>query len=116
LDTEKIKRSIVDLLTEKKAKEIVAIDVKNITTLTDFFIICSGTSNRHRKSLADDVVDLAQELGLSVNLPREGYEQARWILIDCKDIVVNIFDKESREKYNLEKLWSDGLLEEIREA
>jgi len=113
-DTEKIKNEIVKVLEDKKAKDLISIDVKDVTTLTDYFIICTGTSDRHRKSLADDVTEKAEELGLEVSAPIEVYDKAKWILLDCKDIVVNIFDRETREKYNLEKLWSDGVLEEIR--
>jgi len=113
-DTERIKNEIAKVLEDKKAKDLISIDVKDVTTLTDYFIICTGTSDRHRKSLADDVTEKAEELGLEVSAPIEGYDKAKWILLDCKDIVVNIFDRETREKYNLEKLWSDGVLEEIR--
>ena len=113
-DTERIKNEIAKVLEDKKAKDLISIDVKDVTTLTDYFIICTGTSDRHRKSLADDATEKAEELGLEVSAPIEGYDKAKWILLDCKDIVVNIFDKETREKYNLEKLWSDGVLEEIR--
>jgi ribosome-associated protein len=115
LDTENIKNEIVNVLKDKKAKDLISIDVKDVTTLTDYFIICTGTSDRHRKSLADEVAKKAEALGMTVSAPIEGYNQAKWILIDCMDLVVNIFEKESRAKYNLEKLWSDGVLEDIRE-
>ncbi|HOD93484.1 MAG TPA: ribosome silencing factor [Clostridia bacterium] len=115
MDTENIKNEIVNVLKDKKAKDLISIDVKDVTTLTDYFIICTGTSDRHRKSLADEVAKKAEALGMTVSAPIEGYNQAKWILIDCMDLVVNIFEKESRAKYNLEKLWSDGVLEDIRE-
>lgn len=115
MDTENIKNEIVNVLKDKKAKDLISIDVKDVTTLTDYFIICTGTSDRHHKSLADEVAKKAEALGMTVSAPIEGYNQAKWILIDCMDLVVNIFEKESRAKYNLEKLWSDGVLEDIRE-
>ncbi len=115
MDTENIKNELVNLLKDKKAKDLISIDVKDVTTLTDYFIICTGTSDRHRKSMADDVVEMAEASGMTVSAPIEGYNQAKWILVDCMDIVVNIFEKETRGKYNLEKLWSDGILEDIRE-
>lgn len=115
MEINKIKEEIMTLLQDKKAKDLISIDVKDITTLTDYLIICTGTSDRHRKGLADDVQEKAEALGLKVSVPIEGYNQAKWILLDCMDIVVNIFDKETRLKYNLEKLWSDGILEELRE-
>ena len=115
MEIDKIKEEIMTLLQDKKAKDLISIDLKDITTLTDYLIICTGTSDRHRKGLADDVQEKAEALGLKVSVPIEGYNQAKWILLDCMDIVVNIFDKETRLKYNLEKLWSDGILEELRE-
>ena len=115
MDTENIKNEIVNVLKDKKAKDLISIDVKDVTTLTDYFVICTGTSDRHRKSMADDVQEKAEALGMTVSMPVEGYNQSKWILIDCMDVVVNIFEKETRSRYNLEKLWSDGVLEEIRE-
>jgi ribosome-associated protein len=115
LDTENFKNEIVEVLKEKKAKDLISIEVRDVTTLTDYFVICTGTSDRHRKSMADDVQEKAEALGMTVSMPVEGYNQAKWILIDCMDVVVNIFEKETRSRYNLEKLWSDGVLEEIRE-
>lgn len=104
---------VTGLLEDKKGLDIISIDVRKITTLTDYFVVCSGSSNRHRKSLADDVVKKSRELGFEV-MSKEGMSSADWILIDLNDIVVNIFSSESRKRYNLERLWSEGVLKEIR--
>jgi ribosome-associated protein len=104
---------IMDVLDDKKALDIISIDVSKVTTLTDHFIICTGTSDRHRKSLSDDVHERLSKAGVEF-LSKEGYNFADWILLDYGDVVVNIFDKESRGKYSLERLWSDGILTELR--
>ncbi|MBN2852172.1 MAG: ribosome silencing factor [Clostridia bacterium] len=113
METEKIYEIVMDALEEKKALDITAIDVKKITSLTDYFVIATGTSDRHRKSLADEVEDKVEKAGYQI-VSKEGYEKANWILLDYGDIVISIFDKETRSKFNLERLWSDGILSEIR--
>jgi ribosome-associated protein len=116
LDTEYIKNEIVRVLRDKKAKNLISIDLKEITSLADYFVICTGTSDRHRKALADEVCDLCALQGIMVSSPIEGYRSTKWILVDCGDVVVHIFDKDAREKFNLEKLWGDGVLEDLREG
>jgi ribosome-associated protein len=99
----------VEFLQGKKAKDIDVIDIRGISVLADFFIICSGTSTTHIKAIADEVGLKAAEIG-STQLHLEGYSTARWILMDFGDIVVHIFHEEDRSFYNLERLWSDGIL------
>ncbi len=106
-------KKAVDLLDEKKAMDIISIDVRKVTTLTDFFIICSGTSDRHRKALADNFQEMAEKAGVEM-LSKEGYTKADWILLDYGFVVVNIFSGAAREKFNLERLWSDGNLSDMR--
>ena len=113
MDSLVLSKNVMNLLDDKKAGGIISIDVSKVTTLTDYFIICSGTSNRHRKSLADDVQELMENEKLEM-LSKEGYRNANWILLDYGYVVVNIFSADSREKYDLERLWSDGSLSELR--
>jgi len=113
LKTEKTHKIVVEALEELKALNIISIDVRKVTTLTDYFIITTGTSNRHRKAIADEVEDKMNEGGFET-ISKEGYKTANWILLDFGFVVVNIFDKEIRSKFNLEKLWSDGILSDIR--
>ncbi|MBN2557766.1 MAG: ribosome silencing factor [Clostridia bacterium] len=113
MDSQDLSKKVMDLLDDKKAKDIISINVAKVTTLTDYFIICNGTSDRHRKSLADDVQEL-MENEKSGMLSKEGYNSANWILLDYGDLVVNIFSPEAREKYSLERLWSDGVLSDLR--
>lgn len=100
---------IVEFLDAKKAKDIDIIDIREVTILADYFVICNGTSTTHIKALADEVEFKMQELG-SKYLRKEGYNSARWILMDFGSVIVHIFHEEDRKFYNLERLWSDGIL------
>jgi len=100
---------IIEGLQEKKAKEIVNIDLRKLEyTACDNFIICHGDSGTQVKALAGSVEDKIEEhLNLSVR-HREGVENASWILLDYGEIVIHIFVKESRDYYKLEDLWGDA--------
>ncbi len=107
MEVSKLYDCITKTLEGKKAIDIKGIDIRELTTVADYFIICSGTSITHIKTLADEVEYQLKEMGVKV-LRREGYNSARWILMDYGDIVVHIFHEEDREYYNLERLWQDG--------
>ncbi len=98
---------IFDALDDKKAENISVIDISEITILADCFVIASGSNPNQIHAMADAVDEKMSKAGYS---PRsvEGYRNANWILMDYEDIVVHIFDKESREFYDLERIWSDG--------
>lgn len=102
---EKAKR-IVEILDKKKAIDIVGIEPKELTVVSDYFIVASGTSNTHVRSLADEVDDEMQKLGIDVD-HIEG-RATGWILLDYNDVLVHIFQPESREYYNIERLWNDA--------
>lgn len=104
-----IAQKIVEILEGKKAKDVKSLDISEITIITDYFVICSGTSSTHIKALADEVEEKMKEMNVEL-LRKEGYASARWILLDFNDVVVHIFHEEEREFYNLERLWSDGVL------
>lgn len=99
---------IVAFMEGKKAKDIDVIDISNITVIADYFVICSGTSTTHIKAIADEIEFKLGELGLTAN-HREGYDTARWILLDYSDVIIHLFHQEDRDFYNLERLWSDGI-------
>ena len=110
LDSGVLKQKILDVLEDKKARGIISIDVENVTVLADHFIICNGTSTPHIRALADDVEkSLREECGQECR-HREGYNSARWILLDYGDVVVHIFHEEDRRFYDIERLWSDGIV------
>ncbi len=91
----------------KKASDIVAMDITEIATFTNYFLICSGDSSRQMHAIADEV---EKQLAASGIRPShiEGYQNAEWILMDYIDLVVHIFSKNARTYYDLERLWRDG--------
>jgi len=99
-------KAIVKILDEKKAMDITVIETQELTVMSDYFVIASGTSNTHVKSLADDVEDAMSKQGVEVDHV-EG-RATGWILLDYSSVLVHIFQPESREYYNLERLWGDA--------
>ncbi len=87
-----------------KAQNVVLLDVRNLTTITDHMLICSGTSGRHVKSIADAVVRAAKEANAKPSI--EGLQEAEWVLVDLGSVVVHIMQAQARAFYQLEKLWS----------
>lgn len=116
LSTEDLKTVIIEALLEKKAKDIVILDVHELTTLTDLFIVCHGTSETQIRALAGNVVDeVKKNLGEQV-WQKEGMESRKWIILDYVNIVVHIFSKEKRDYYGIEKMWNDAVITEIEES
>ncbi len=105
---QKVKK-VVEILDDKKAFDINVIDIRKLSIITDYFVICSGTSSRHIKSLAEELEHNSESFGLDL-LHKEGYNTAKWILLDYGEIVVHVLDNENREYYNLERLWGDGIV------
>lgn len=99
---------ICRLLSDKKAGDIVYIDVSEKTSLCDYFIVCSGRSSTQVKSLAENLEEkLEKEYG-EMPRRREGVREGRWAVVDYADVIVHIFSDEERDFYNLERLWEDG--------
>ena len=98
-------QSIMVVLDDIKAVDTRVIDVKKMTSVTDYMIIVSGTSSRHVKSIADKVIAHAKKNNLPL-LGVEGIEESEWVLIDLGDIIVHIMQPPVREYYQLERLWS----------
>ncbi len=113
MDLEILVNKIVAAMEDKKAKDINVIDIHNITIIADYFVICSGTSTTHIKAIADEIDFKLAEMGLEA-YHKEGYDTAKWILLDYADVVVHVFHQEDRGFYNLERLWSDGEMTSIR--
>ena len=109
LESNEFAKKIEGILDEKKAKDISTISIKEISILADYFVICSGTSIPHIKSLADEVEDRMEKENIML-LHKEGYNSARWILMDYGSVVIHIFHEEDRDFYNLERLWADGIM------
>ena len=103
----KIIDRIVELIFIKKGYNVKILDLRALTTITDYFIICTGDSDTQVKAIADEVDKQMREEGVR-SWHTEGYRTLNWVLIDFVDIVVHVFKKESREFYSLEKLWGDA--------
>ena len=100
-------RAVADAAMGKVAEKLVALDVRELVSFADTFIIATGRSDRHVRSIADAVGEAATKAG-EPPLGVEGYTEGRWVLIDLGDIVVHIFQGETRGHYDLERLWSDA--------
>lgn len=100
-------KHVHDALEEIKAKDITEIDVKGKTSVTDYMVIASGTSTRHVKSIADEVVKFAKKSGVQP-LGVEGEREAEWVLVDLGDVIVHVMLPRVREFYALERLWTVG--------
>jgi len=92
---------------ERHCTDVVVLEVRNVSQVTDYFVILTGTSDRQMRSVADEITDIAKEQKTSL-FGRAGYETSHWVLLDFVDVVVHIFDKQSRGYYDLEMLWGDA--------
>ena len=102
-----LRQRVLAALEELKAKDVREIDVRGKTSIADMLIIASGTSSRHVKSIADEVVKYAKQAGM-MPLGVEGQREAEWVLVDLGDIVVHVMLPRIREFYGLERLWTVG--------
>jgi len=97
-----------ELAADKKAEDVVALDLRGISNFTDFFVICSGTSEPHLKAIAGEIEERLKKDDHVTPNAVDGYPLSQWIVIDYSDVVVHIFHEEKREFYALEDLWSDA--------
>ncbi|MFC7783203.1 MULTISPECIES: ribosome silencing factor [unclassified Rossellomorea] len=97
---------------DKRAEDIVVLDMKGVSLIADYFLICHGNSDKQVQAIARELKDKAEENGYSVKR-LEGFDQARWILVDLGDVVAHVFHKEERGYYNLERLWGDASFVEV---
>jgi ribosome-associated protein len=104
MQIEELKQLVIKAIEDLKGENIVELDVSGKTSVTDLMIIVSGTSSRHVKSIADNVVEEAKKAGVRP-LGVEGETQAEWVLVDLGDIVVHVMQPHVREFYDLERLW-----------
>ncbi len=92
---------------DKRAEDIVVLDMKGISLIADYFLICHGNSDKQVQAISRELKDKAEENGHNVRR-LEGFDEARWILVDMGDIVAHVFHKDERSYYNLERLWGDA--------
>lgn len=110
-DSKKLAEAIGDLALQKKANQVKILDVHKITSMTDFFVICSGSSDVQVKAITDHIIDEIAAVERPFN--REGYDTREWILLDYINVVVHVFHEASRDFYDLERLWIDAEITEL---
>lgn len=112
LDSLQLAEKITYLIFNKKGYDVKILDLKNLTTFADLFVICSADSDTQVKAIADEIDKGLKDEGIKC-WHKEGYRGLNWVLIDYVDVIVHIFKKQVREFYNLEKLWGDAPIIEI---
>lgn len=110
---EKIK-NIVQALNSKKAENIQVIGISELTILGDYFIIANGTSSTHTKTLADEAEFQMSQKGVEP-ARKEGHGGSNWIILDYEDVILHVFYKETRDYYQLERMWADGKIIDVNE-
>ena len=105
-------KTSVDALEDKKGEDIKVIDISEVSPIADCFILASGSNRSQVQAMSDVVAEKMHKEGFSMK-QIEGYDGANWILMDFVDVVVHIFDRESRNFYDLERIWKDGKLIEL---
>lgn len=114
MDKTQLLETIVKAADDKRAEDIVALDMEGVSLLADYFVIMNGNSERQVQAIVDGVEDAVEAFG-GIHPRIEGKKGSRWMLMDFNDIVVHVFVPEEREFYNLEKLWSDAPLVDVQQ-
>ncbi|ACA82230.1 MULTISPECIES: ribosome silencing factor [Leuconostoc] len=107
LDVNTVLETAVKAIDGKKANNIVALDMRNVSLMADYFVIADAASNRQVQAIVTEVKDKVQAAGGEVKLI-EGFQSADWVLVDLGDVIVHVFSTEQRDFYNLERLWHDA--------
>ncbi len=102
-----IAKRTAEILEDKKASNIMIMDIKDLSVIADYFVICHGNSSTQVQALTAELKKKVHELNIELK-GVEGYDEARWVLVDLGDVVVHIFHKDEREYYNIERIWGDA--------
>lgn len=114
MTAKELAHKIANLSLEKKASNVLIMDLRELTSITDFFVICSGDSDTQVKAISDHIyLELKKERIRPLHI--EGYSNQEWVLIDYVDVITHVFLPHKREFYGLERLWGDAETEEIRD-
>ncbi|MTH52498.1 ribosome silencing factor [Bacillus mangrovi] len=97
---------------DKRAEDMTVLKMKGLSLIADYFVICHGNSDKQVQAIAREIKDQADENGITVKR-MEGFDEARWILIDLGDVIAHVFHRDERTYYNLEKLWGDAPSEDV---
>ena len=112
MDSKELLQLTVEAADDKRADDIVALDVTEVSLMADYFVILSADSKRQGQAIADNIVDFVRKAGSDVKSV-EGRTAGEWVLIDAGDVIVHVFQKDARAHYNLEKLWSDAPIVDV---
>lgn len=107
MDTKKLIHVIAEACDDKHAEDIIILDMKEVSLISDYFLICHARNERQTQAIAYAVKETVENQGISIK-HIEGYEQARWIVIDTGYVLCHIFHEDERNFYNLERLWGDA--------
>lgn len=114
METLEIVKKVVEALEDKKAEDITVIDIHDISTIADYFVIANGSNANQLSAMQDSVDEVMYTNGIH-SKQVEGTSNSTWILMDYQDIIVHLFDKEDRLFYDLERIWKDGKIIDIKE-
>lgn len=114
-DSVDLVHQITEGLLEKKGKEIKVLNVSELTALTDYFVVCHGTSDTQIRALANSVLDKVKQSTGENAWQQEGMDARNWIIIDYVNVVVHIFAEEKRDYYGIERMWNDAAVTEVSE-
>ena len=112
LHSDKLLKIAVEAAEDKKAVDIVALNLKEVSLVADYFVICSGNSDTQVQAISTEIRKQADKNEVRIR-GIEGMDSARWVLIDLGDVIVHVFHREEREYYNIERLWSDAKVVEF---
>jgi ribosome-associated protein len=107
LDPGQLARAAADVAYDKKASDVLLLDIQELTTIADYFVICNGNNSRQLQAIADAIDEELKKQGARL-LHREGIAETGWLLLDFGDVIVHIFGSKEREYYRLERLWSEA--------
>ena len=113
-DSYQLAKRIAEFSLSKKAQEVILLDLKKLSSVCDYFILCHGDSDVQVKAISNAIEDGLRKEGVKF-WHREGFDSLRWVLLDYVDVVVHIFQKEARQFYRLENLWGDARVENFTE-
>ncbi len=114
MDSITLANKIAELIFNKKGYDVKILDLKDVASFSDYFVICTADSDTQVKAIADEVDKSLRDQGIK-SWHKEGYKALNWVLIDYVDVVVHVFKKDMREFYNLEKLWGDAPVIEVED-
>lgn len=115
MEAKELVQKIANYANNKKAKDILLLNMQELSPVTDYYMICSAPNSTQVRAVADNIEDKLAEKEAMLPLHKEGYNDGRWVLLDYGDVVAHIFLEEERDFYNLEQLWADAPSEEFVE-